>query len=218
MSLKRQLSVAAAIAACCVTAGVTQESASIKELARRQGGSATIVVNSEFPLLTVDRLVSESDLIVRGRIEKAVAILSEDESLVLTDYTLRPLDLIKQPAQFGSLAAPGVLPSIKVEVVGGDLLLEGLHLRTESDLHRNTTQLEVGTEYVFFLGAARSKVSKQVRPGVFVPTAGVFGILPIRQGILTNFTASVSARRVLPTDDPSAFGQMVRASAGRAKP
>jgi hypothetical protein len=208
---------AAVIVAWC-TAGVAQESASIKELARRQGGHATVTVNSEFPLLTVDRLVSDSDAIIRGRIQRASARLSEDESLVLTDYTLHALDVIKQPAQLRSLATPGVLPSISVEVVGVDLSVEGLHLRTESNTYNRAARLEVGTEYLLFLSAARSRTSGQVRPGVFVPTAGVFGILPIRGGKLTNFTPSVSARRVLPTEDPSSFGRTVRASLGHAKP
>jgi hypothetical protein len=172
-------------------------------------------VNSEFPLTSIDTLVSQSALILRGRIENAIAHLTEDESLVLTAYTIRPIELIKQPPEFGSLSAPGVVPTIKVEIVGGDLSVDGLRLRTQSDIYNKTTQLTVGAEYVFFLTVAPSRRPPQTL-SVFVPTAGVFGILPIREGKLTNLSPSVSARRALPTEDPSTFVKSVRATASKA--
>jgi hypothetical protein len=84
MLLKAQLATAALLVASSITVPFGQETVSIKDLARKHGGTATVRVNSEFPLTSIDTLVSQSALILRGRIENAIAHLTEDESLVLT--------------------------------------------------------------------------------------------------------------------------------------
>lgn len=213
-----QSSVVGTVFICCVMVGLGQESVSLKQLARKQGGTATVTVTSEFPLLPLDELAARSDFVVRARIERATARLSDDETLVLTSYAVRPVEIIKQPSRVGSVATPGTIPALQIEVVGGDLSVDGLVLRTQSDMYDKAVRLEVGSEYVFFLEPAPpSRISGHLRPGVFVPLSGVFGIFPILEGKLTNFTPWVNARRALPTNDPAGFARIVRAAANKRK-
>jgi len=71
-----------------VTAG--QESQSMKDVSRARGGTYTNLIHLNLRGLTMPQLVSESDLIVRGRISHQVPRLSDDESMVFTDYFISP--------------------------------------------------------------------------------------------------------------------------------
>jgi hypothetical protein len=70
--------------------GAGQESVSMKQEARARGGTSTNLIHLNLPGLTMPQLVSESDLIVRGRISHQVPRLSDDESMVFTDYFISP--------------------------------------------------------------------------------------------------------------------------------
>jgi hypothetical protein len=98
----------------------------IVDTAVRNNGKAREVVEINSPVGTLDRLVVESSLIVRGVVGSAVARLSQDKRFVVTDYEIIPRHFYKG-AQTG-LNKPGEVLPIIAQRPGGTLLLDGLEL------------------------------------------------------------------------------------------
>jgi hypothetical protein len=141
---------------------------SLRLLAQRLGGAATTLVNVEVPRWPLDEMVRSADLIVRGRISQHTSFLSDDESLVFTDYWISPSEIFKR--------TPKVNPNMPtvLQQLGGKVRLDGLMMATQTDID---LVLTTGDECFFFLSAAQDTSSLRARPGVFVAIPfGVFHI------------------------------------------
>ncbi len=152
-------------------------------------------------------MVKSLDLIVRSRVTGKVSQLSDDESTVYTDYTITAGRVLKKPVGWGSSSVQGPVPQIILRRVGGLVVVDGLHLETQTDAVDRDKPIGVGDEYVFFLMSpvASSAMTKHARSGVFELTCGEFALFPIRNGKLESFTRLAAGRRPLATDDPEAF-------------
>jgi hypothetical protein len=184
-----------------------QESLSMKQIARERGGTAINLLYVSPPALGMADLVKRSDLIVRGRITSQVSRLSDDESTVYTDYTITPGRILKKPVELGISAAPGAVPEIIMQQPGGKVVVDGLHLETQTDVSDSDNPILVNAEYVFFLmkPVPSGATTRRARSGVFELTCGQFALFPVRNGKLVSFTRLAAARRPPPTNDPDAF-------------
>src|SRR5256885_13566035 len=97
---------------------------SLRERAKREGGSATTTMGFEFEVADVPELLSKSDLVLYGRIIDVKPHLSPDESYVITDYVIAPLRAMKQTKPVNT-ARPGQTTQILVSRPGGGLIEDG---------------------------------------------------------------------------------------------
>jgi hypothetical protein len=75
-----------------VSALATQEPLpSLLERAKKEGGTAGNSIDLEFGVLSLPQLLSQSDLVLHGRIVGAEASLKADESFVVTKYEIAPI-------------------------------------------------------------------------------------------------------------------------------
>jgi hypothetical protein len=92
--------------------------------AKEQGATASNSIDIEFPVLSQRQLLSESDLVLRGRIVAAKTSLSEDESWVVTNYEITPTHVVKQTAPMNT-ARPGEVTPIILRLLGGTVVVDG---------------------------------------------------------------------------------------------
>jgi hypothetical protein len=128
MSIRKAVFITALLASGFAGMGAGQESVSMKQEARARGGTSTNLIHLNLPGLTMPQLVSESDLIVRGRISHQVPRLSDDESMVFTDYFISPSRFVKRPAGLELSQETGASPPLILQAVGGTLMVDGLRL------------------------------------------------------------------------------------------
>src|SRR5437868_463022 len=114
------------IAFSLVTVPVAQ---SLRDRAKQEGGSATTIMGFEFDVVGVPELLSQSDLVLYGRIVEAKPRLSRDESYVMTDYVIAPLRILKQTKPTNA-ARPGETTQIVVNRPGGTLIDSRYRLST----------------------------------------------------------------------------------------
>ena len=99
-----------------------------KDVARRNGGIAADKIIVEPPSMSLSELVSQSDLIIRGRLGTVTARLSDDESTVFRDFAVTPIVIIKQRPGLAQASKPGPLPGLTLRQIGGRVTVEGLTL------------------------------------------------------------------------------------------
>src|SRR4029453_8090033 len=102
---------------------------SLRELARQQGGQAPSIIVVDFPDTNLSQLSAESDLVLRGRVIGVKVRLSNDESMVVTEKVIAPLQVTKQRGLM-TTASPGESQPIVVWTPGGHLIEDGLQLST----------------------------------------------------------------------------------------
>jgi hypothetical protein len=160
----------------------------LPDVARQHGGSATTIINVDAPVARLPDLMSTSDLVVHARVVNVKARLSANQSDVVTQYTLAPIQAFKQ-RQATAVATPGAISQIVVTRSGGDLLTaDGLHLSTSVDVFPESECYTLGEEVVAFL-TYRADIS------AYSFTGGEFGAYRIRAGIVTPMIRRVVARR-----------------------
>jgi len=93
---------------------------------------------------SLDTVLQETDLIVRGVVGLPVSYLSDDQTEVLTDYPLVAPNVLYQRDQ----RANGETSGVTVTILGGDIAIDGL---TFSSRHASLPQLTPGSEGVFCL-------------------------------------------------------------------
>ena len=59
---------------------------SLRDVARRNGGRASAIVNGDWPFFSLQDLASKADVIVHARIESATGQLTKDETGVRTAF------------------------------------------------------------------------------------------------------------------------------------
>jgi len=69
---------------------------------------------------TLDRLIKESSLIICGEVVNEVPRLTQDDSMVMTDYAIKITGILKDPLQLMNVG-----DRIVVSKFGGNILLEG---------------------------------------------------------------------------------------------
>jgi hypothetical protein len=95
-------------------------------IAASGGNPVRIVLGTDSPLLPLTELVSESDLIVRGRLVKLKSYLTADGHNIFTDYRLVPTQVYVDRSGMLTLGPkPGNPAPLTVTFLGGELDVEG---------------------------------------------------------------------------------------------
>ena len=194
---------------CSIPSGAQLES--LRSIALRTGGVAITHLNLDYPQWPLDRMAHSANLIVRGRITDVTPRLNEDESLVFTDYTVQPLEILKSPRALVGTSKPGPTPPVVFQQFGGTVKVDGLVLKTTTDIEDPDRPIKVGEEYFLFLNAAEAAHSLRARPNIYESVMGPLGILPVRNGKVENFTRRAAGARPLAGDDPARFAAAIRA-------
>lgn len=184
---------------------------SLRSIAQRTGGVAITHVNLDYPQWPLGRMAHSANLIVRGRIIDVTPRLNDDESLVFTDYTVQPLEILKSPRAMVGASRPGPTPPVVFQQLGGTVKVDGLVLKTTTDIEDPDRPIKVGEEYFLFLNAAETAHSLRARPNIYESVTGPLGICPVRNGKVENFTRRAAGARPLAGDDPAVFAAAIRA-------
>ena len=172
--------------ACVLSIGqAVPQGDSIVDAARRHGGAATVVIDIDSPVGTVEQLVIESSLILRGKIVSIVARLSKDERIVVTEYEIAPVTFYK--GSFAVRSRPGQATLLIVQRPGGYMDLNGLKLGTNVNEFPDDEAPRNGEEMILFL--ARS----ETEPDRFRLSRLAFGAFRIVEGKVTALTAEAAA-------------------------
>jgi hypothetical protein len=161
---------------------------SLVDSARQNGGSAGAVIDVDGPMPRLADVMSLSALVVHGHVVDVKARLNSDETQVITEYTIVPIQAFKdtRPA---SVATPGAVSKIVVRRTGGSLLThDGLHLWTSVNIFPEAECFRAGEEVVAFLG-----YNSDTKAYYFA--SGGFGAYRIRDGVVTPMTSEVVSRR-----------------------
>ena len=169
-------------------------------------------IDVEPPSMSLSELVSQSDLIIRGRLEAATTRLSDDESTVFRDFSVTPIVIIKQRRGLAQAAKPGALPALTLRQIGGRMVVDGLTLVTTTNFEDRDNPMAPGQEYVLFLApAAPSPSTTMSTPAsVFRLTSVAWGAYPIRDNKVGDFTKWEARRTDRSTDDAATFIAQIR--------
>ena len=145
-----------------------------------------------------------------GGILQTAPRLSDDESVVYTEYTVAPAEVIKGSAELLKAARPGLMAPLTVRQVGGTMRVDGLRLRTETN-YGEAGSLVLRGEYVFFLASAlESTLGKVAKPNSYEFVAGPYAAFKIQNGKVVHVTKEAARRQKLSTDDAEVFLAEVR--------
>jgi len=161
---------------------------SLADTARQNGGSAGSVTDVCGPVPSLADVMSQSELVVHGRIVDVKTRLSPDETQVTTEYTIAPIQAFKdkRPA---SVPTPGAVSKIVLRRTGGTLLTsDGLRLWTSVNIFPEAECFRLGEEVVAFL-AYNSDAH------AYYFASGGFAAYRVRDGIVTPMTSEVVSRR-----------------------
>ena len=120
--------------------------------ATEQGGTATNSIDVEFGVLSPSQLLSQSDLVLHGRIVSAAASLKADESFVVTKYEIAPFRVVKQNEPMMNGPRPGETTPIVLRVLGGSVVVDSRYRLTTvvPDFPESETP-RIGEEMIFFM-------------------------------------------------------------------
>ena len=159
----------------------------LPDLARQQGGFAGTVIDLDGPIARPAWLLSKSDLVIHGRVVNVTVQLNSDQSNVVTQYTIVPIQAFKQ-RRASSVAIPGTVSDIVIQQLGGSLVTaDGLRLSTSVNVFPESESFKVGEEVIAFL-------TDRPEIGVYRFTDGEFGAYRIRDGMVTPMTKAVATR------------------------
>jgi hypothetical protein len=170
-----------------LTLGVSVSAAqmSLKELARLNGGRATMMAEPLLPVTTMPELVSQSDTIVHARVVRAVSKLTPDETRVVTDYELVPLRFFRQ-RQTQSRVPTAPVPLV-MRVPAGRVHVDGLELALDNSAFPEPW-LREGDECLVFL-----QYDSQIAE--YIPYGGPFGMFRVVNGRVRPLTEFVAGKR-----------------------
>lgn len=160
---------------------------SLRERAKQEGGSATTTMGFEFDVVGIPELLSQSDVVLYGRVVDVKPHLSPDESYVVTDYEIAPLRAMKQ-TRLVTTARPGQTTQILVSRPGGVLIEGGYRLSTSATSYPESEALKLGEEAVLFL-------KYRADTKAFSFTGGPFGVFRVFDGRVQAMTHEAAQRR-----------------------
>jgi hypothetical protein len=154
-------------------AGWSEQSGSLKDEARRQGGKVSDYLQVEMPSAPLSDVVSAADVILRARITKKESRLTQDEQSVRTYFTFNPSRIFKD--QIG-IAPTRNTPQMTIPLVfiepGGVVHVDGLRITMGSNASADPP-LKVGEDVLLFLSWDKDA-------NAFRLQNGPFGLLRIR--------------------------------------
>ena len=160
---------------------------SLRERAKREGGSATTTMGFEFEVADVPELLSKSDLVLYGRIIDVKPHLSPDESYVITDYVIAPLRAMKQTKPVNT-ARPGQTTQILVSRPGGGLIEDGHRFSIAVTSYPESEALTLGEEAIVFL-------QYNVNANTYSFTGGPYGVFRVVGGRVQAMNRETAHRR-----------------------
>jgi hypothetical protein len=154
-------------------AGSSEQSGSLKDEARRQGGKVSDYLQVQMPYAPLSEVVSAADLIVRARITKRESALTQDERSVRTYFTFNPSRIFKDKIGIEpSRRTPQMtIPLVFIEP-GGVVDVDGLRITLTTNASADPP-LKVGEDMLLFLNWDRDA-------NAFRLQNGPFGLLRIR--------------------------------------
>jgi hypothetical protein len=198
------MKVSAAFVICLAVSASPAPGQSLVDSARQNGGSSGAMIDVCGPVPSLAIVMALSDLVVHGRVVDVKTRLSSDETRVITEYTIAPIQAFKdtRPA---SVAIPGAVSKIVVRRTGGTLLTnDGLHLWTSVNIFPETECFTLGEEVVAFLGYDSDS-------HVYYFAAGGFAAYRIGDGMVTPMTREVVSRRGdRPVETALFFSELLR--------
>ena len=180
--------------------GATPVEQSLRQIAREQGGSASNSMDYFTPVTTVSQLSKDSDYIVHAKVVRANTVLTFEERLVATEYTILPLGVLKHRTSLNSSSKPGYLPTTVVRRVGGTMIEGEYRYSTTNRAMPEADAPRVGDEVIWFL-------QYNAEDKVFMFTGGAFGAFHVRDGEVQPLTREVASRR---GDRPIALAAFLR--------
>ena len=116
---------------------------------------------------TFEELSKECDVVVQGKLVVIKSYLAPSEDRVLTDYRLVAPKVLAGTFNVVASPTPGPGVPLTVTVYGGEVQLEGVHVRSTDN---NRDPILEGRDYLLFL-----RQSRQKGPGLYeIYYAGIF--------------------------------------------
>jgi len=156
-----------------LAAGSSEQSGSIKDEARRQGGKVSDYLQVEMPFASLSQVVSAADVILRARIMSKESRLTQDERFVRTYFAFNPSRIFKD--KIGIVPTRNTpqmtIPLVFIET-GGIVHVDGLEIRMGTNAAADPP-LKVGEDVLLFLSWDKDA-------NAFRLQHGPFGLLRIR--------------------------------------
>ena len=154
-------------------AGSSEQSGSLKDEARRQGGKVSDYLKVEMPSAPLSEVASAADLILRARITSKESRLTEDERSVRTYFTFNPLRFFKDKIGISPTRnTPQITKPLVFIEPGGVVHVDGLRITMASNASADPP-LKAGEDVLLFL-------SWDNDANAFRLQNGPFGLLRIR--------------------------------------
>jgi hypothetical protein len=151
--------------------------------ARRLGGKAENGLDLELAFTPFDKVVANSQLVVRARIRSVSTRLSSDEQYVLTQYEITPTHFFK--GSLPPISRPGPTLALMVVQLGGTLDVDGLHLSTSMNIYPPAELFRQGEDVILCLTPDESE------PGFFHFEGGPYGAFRVTGGMVAHMTQQV---------------------------
>ncbi|MGH9330175.1 MAG: hypothetical protein ACRD09_07025, partial [Vicinamibacterales bacterium] len=163
-----------------------QESLIERARAGARDGKYVLNIDVYSQVFDVPRLTSESELIVHGRIDGDIQMLSPDSRTVITEYDVIPIKLFKNLTPPGSYP-PGV--PLKVWMPYGTVRLDDVEITINSNDFPAHECLRSGEEAVLFLTTEETDVTR------LRLTGGASGAFRVSNGKVRAMTRDTAKRR-----------------------
>jgi hypothetical protein len=167
--------------------------------AKTQGGTAENRLNMRYGVATLSELATISDLVIHARILSVTALLTPDETNVVTDYQLMPIQILKSKV-IPAGSRPGRLTPLVARRPGGVVIEGQYRMVTSISWYPKGETLRIGEEAVLFLSSHSS--------GQFYSfTGGPYGIFRVREGQVEAMTKQIARLR---QDSPRPLAAFLR--------
>jgi hypothetical protein len=154
-------------------AGSPDQSGSLKDEARRQGGKVSDFLQVEMPAAPLSEVVSAADVILRARITSKESRLTQDELVVCTYFTFHPSRIFKDKT---GIVPTRNTPQMTIPLVfietGGIVHVDGLEIRMGTNAAADPP-LKVGEDVLLLLAWDKDANAFRLQDGPF-------GLLRIR--------------------------------------
>ena len=134
-----------------LAAGGSEQSNSLKDAARRQGGKVSDYLQVEMPFASLSQVVSAADVILRARITSKESRLTQDEQFVRTYFAFNPSRIFKDKIGIvPTRNTPQMTKPLVFIEPGGVVHVDGLRITMGSNASADPP-LKVGEDVLLFL-------------------------------------------------------------------